>query len=1116
MKAGSIAMWLSVILLLATSPFAQEGEGETEGEGESVAKCRLTTTTEYPLPAIPPVIRETVKKTYTGGGLLQFVGVWVKVLKSNPSDRIEILVDGSQKADYPMPMPLPSWEPLPAVDLGMSVPTSEMEVQVRTTIHTDVPEPSLVLIGAVQFLPIVPLPTIPTEFNTLQDYNYAPDFTIPGYTPPGIVNVITNPQLVADFGPLQGVNYVAVHGGISGVNTPRLSVSWSFIEGGNAEGENEGETEGENGGEGEPGPFIPPSLDLYWGNTILHSTVLSSSMPSCMSIVRTLDSVAGATGKPAVEVFMGESTLSGSRIIIDDFILTYAPESYKNNYPWLYLRYGNQIVNGDFETGTDPFVIESVGGYEGCPDIDTAVQDIGSDACSGSHAVVFEQEEVVPVVPVIKTCSIEPNIVAKGETLRLTLMGENLQDIGEVRLVPELDNDGSAYVLMEGVDAEGATTTAEYTYRFNGPCNLDASGNLICTDGQVKGFYYTETSSGTLKSIDSCGTDGLPLVDTVSPILIVTSPEGTNAAMSGATPFIQAYRVVPSDDFPAFWAPQNNSITPKNAASYLLEDMHVYLKRNDNCPSESEKEILKVNLQATFLDPYPVCNGVFYEVVQSGFKTYSSSINNNLARYPDVEEGESGVSDAAGTARWTSDPGNIEGSLSFSHYGTDNGTEMQADWQLQIEVGGSGAVSFKLEATDRAGNLLDTSLYNDIYLHWLCCPVAKLDGNYAAGQRVIDLPWSLDHSPLPGALPACAPLAKFRVYSRNKDTGALTLKGNSIWQPGPLRETTRFVEDGRSLRAIVDDTLAEGNDVCIGIIGADEAGNVQCRAYDAIQYESDFGGTNPISYISIPTEDRGTKPRANEAIDTAVRVNLIHEYYNDKQDTVETIRSYGAATRVALPSLVGELLDDPVPELNEYYACLACSTRVNAGLEFRANMPAGSIQDYSILWKLYQDGALVARGVTDSTKSNVIQTANLMGLLIACNQGYSSAELADYDSSGNLILESRSLNRNIYLAIPPGDENLLRQGYQLRPCPIPAFGADIEFFRRLGDEGNPPNPDNPNWPSERRREIFYTLTAQTVINSQIDLTPASVSFSIYVREAEAEIRDEAPIREFSR
>ena len=189
---------------------------------------------------------------------------------------------------------------------------------------------------------------------------------------------------------------------------------------------------------------------------------------------------------------------------------------------------------------------------------------------------------------------------------------------------------------------------------------------------------------------------------------------------------------------------------------------------------------------------------------------------------------------------------------------------------------------------------------------------------------------------------------------------------------------------------------------------------------------------------------------------------------------------------------------------------------MNAGLEFRANMPAGSIQDYSILWKLYQDGALVARGVTDSTKSNVIQTANLMGLLIACNQGYSSAELADYDSSGNLILESRSLNRNIYLAIPPGDENLLRQGYQLRPCPIPAFGADIEFFRRLGDEGNPPNPDNPNWPSERRREIFYTLTAQTVINSQIDLTPASVSFSIYVREAEAEIRDEAPIREFSR
>jgi len=94
----------------------------------------------------------------------------------------------------------------------------------------------------------------------------------------------------------------------------------------------------------------------------------------------------------------------------------------------------------------------------------------------------------------------------------------------------------------------------------------------------------------------------------------------------------------------------------------------------------------------------------------------------------------------------------------------------------------------------------------------------------------------------------------------------------------------------------------------------------------------------------------------------------------------------------------------------------------------------------------------------------------------------------------------------------------MQNGYGLVPCPVPALGADIEFYRRLGDEGNPPNPNNPNWPSERRREVYYTLTAQTIMDGtgEIDLTPASAGFSIYVREAEAVIRDETPVREFSR
>ena len=78
-----------------------------------------------------------------------------------------------------------------------------------------------------------------------------------------------------------------------------------------------------------------------------------------------------------------------------------------------------------------------------------------------------------------------------------------------------------------------------------------------------------------------------------------------------------------------------------------------------------------------------------------------------------------------------------------------------------------------------------------------------------------------------------------------------------------------------------------------------------------------------------------------------------------------------------------------------------------------------------------------------------------------------------------------------------------------------------QLFTRLGDEGNPPLKENINADSNRRNEIFYTLTAQTVYKDAsgylfMDGTPARASFSIYASEAESMKLQDTPVREFSR
>ncbi|HOH28344.1 MAG TPA: hypothetical protein PLC40_01605, partial [Candidatus Hydrogenedentes bacterium] len=165
MKSRYSVVLAGLLLVLAFSAFAQEGEneGEVEGEGGPDAKCRLTTTTPYTLPT-STVLRETLKQTYSSvSPLTPFFGVWVKVLEWNPTDKIEVIVDSVPRMTYNALVASPGWQLLPAVSLSLA---GSATVEVQSTIKINVPNPSLVLVGAIEFLDVASVVN-PTEPNSL-------------------------------------------------------------------------------------------------------------------------------------------------------------------------------------------------------------------------------------------------------------------------------------------------------------------------------------------------------------------------------------------------------------------------------------------------------------------------------------------------------------------------------------------------------------------------------------------------------------------------------------------------------------------------------------------------------------------------------------------------------------------------------------------------------------------------------------------------------------------------------------------------------------------------------------------------------------------------------------
>ncbi|HOM48823.1 MAG TPA: hypothetical protein PK491_09930, partial [Candidatus Hydrogenedentes bacterium] len=749
----------------------------------------------------------------------------------------------------------------------------------------------------------------------------------------------------------------------------------------------------------------------------------------------------------------------------------------------------NLIPNGDFEAGSYPYVVESLSGSITCPTAHDIIKRV-SDACHGNGAAVFRFRIADAQ---IASCDVE-RLAGKSTNATLVITGLNLSSITFVALVPETYAgrpfaEGN-YIQLSPAGAPsfvGDMEEIRFPFHFGQPFNAASNGNVICTDGLAS---FEVAINGELKPglLDACTT----LIDTVPPALVIDTPGGVANACAGSPSICGVNRVFPDANWlmPAGWVPGqiDPDVTPKNAASFAVSDMHVYVNpgsRQDVPYSSADAlsyDFLEMLVKARFVDVPPSQGGTSFPVTLSGFSAAAATPATPYV-FPEGRPG---------TARWngTGVPATTVDSYTQTLVSP---ADMTVAWRVRMQRGSNAddwQTAFKLLASDRAGNQPDTASQNNIVVHWLYRTAARFSDKMQVRSDPPSAAWQLVGPKMPEAAPACRQLARFRIY-RVEDNGTLTPLGQSEWLGDPLQGSTLL--GGTAFQAILRNNI--GVPLCLDIIGADESGNVQ---YVPANYSS-AGLT--VAHLSAAGIDyvlwvHGVE---NVAINTDIHVKLFTESGLKELNelaltgTLEKKNSFGYVTRV------------PLPPFDR-----ACEERINADVRFRVIVPTSGLSavdpdNIRVFWKFYRDGALVASGLAKGNWDESTPPHNLLVDLLR--------------NDADIVQNTEELNTppanlsNAWACMLPRDRFLAR-----RPDSCMYFN---QLFTRLGDEGNPPVKENINADSNRRNEIFYTLTAQTVYKDAsgylfMDGTPARASFSIYASEAESMKLQDTPVREFSR
>ncbi len=676
-------------------------------------------------------------------------------------------------------------------------------------------------------------------------------------------------------------------------------------------------------------------------------------------------------------------------------------------------------------------------------------------------------------------CAATPAIVGRDSTVSITVTVQGIDLANSVlRIVPEeplagvypgdVGNPAHYYTVSFSPDTVSEETAKASLATFTVPCGvLSADGSTLCTEG-INQIYLVD-GDGTVYGPGQAGVTESPaisgstfLVDTTPPVLLVSDGGGdATAGQPRLLPFPDTNDGAVAIDGPLDWRPRLVAI-PTGNGTLADGGLHMFINAGSNtavpyASAALPAEPLSVALEAVFEDRQPLDpqGNRLLNVTTSGFGPetvtqeglgYPQNAPNGYARL----SGEFGGTAVAGAVLTPTVP-----TPSFKT------SLLNARWGVTGIPGASDPVklSARMEAKDRVGN--EVAPANSLVLWWMWRTQAQItSGPRDTLTLAPRFDWQLRRN---GSAPSAsesapnAPLVKFRIW-RAADTATDTqisatswvrISNWSPWQTGPV--DGQSVVDGNFLSVLLAANRAaagQSKTLLVTVVGADEAGNIQ-QAFAADGNTLNSIADLEASGVAYSWWYNGQN-QDNVAVETSARLRLFHEAVANCQGGGE-IRNFGTMTRM------------PLPARSE-----AASVRAGAEIILGAQLPAnvrgmvnvagGPVA--TILWKLYEDGALVAQDETALSAAGTV-TLSLPGSL-----------------TGTAFLNAW-------------------------------FSGCLD---RLGDEGQGEN--------FRKREVRYQITAQaklvTAIQTLIDPTPASAEFSVYPKEFEDAIRDEQPVRVYER
>jgi hypothetical protein len=516
--------------------------------------------------------------------------------------------------------------------------------------------------------------------------------------------------------------------------------------------------------------------------------------------------------------------------------------------------------------------------------------------------------------------------------------------------------------------------------------------------------------------------------------------------------------VVPVTEGLAGWPPLGGGI-PKSGGSLLNTDVHWFIRKVIDPPLNQ----LNLRVYGHFVERRPVdVSGFEYAVTTSGFD-------------PATAPAMTGSTPFAPTVTASPASGYLDVGWDFSGI---------ADY---------GHWTFTPDARDRANNTVVvrtvaggtafTPLGHSLNAWWMPVPTAMFDASSTAPNQQTPNPqfsWKLTPSTgltLQEEAP-CFPIAGFQIWAVDPATQAYaSLTGGWTWVDGAINKNTLVPTVGKSLLDILNDNrnnVSQSKQLFIAIRGGDEAGNVQPFNASLLGTSGSFEAGLAANGVDYRMWTNGAS-QGNVAVDTDLNVQLSHRV-RATTGSDPVLRSFGSMARVPLPSL-------PEAKAGAYV-----NAQVSMGARYPELMNSTTTSVLvQVEWKLYEEGALVAQGRVKPQAYNQPYVFPLPQMLLG--------GAGDFNIGNATLTVDPAPDSRAFLRIgPDGLKN------------------------RMGDEASLTSPG-------RQRELRYMLVAQTVATigsptttSQIivDPTPATVEFSIYVREMLDKVREEQPVRIYER